>query len=217
MHRDQAYYVRPPEAPGPGVLLLHSWWGLTREVKRLADRLADEGFTVLVPDLNAGEVFDDPDAARRHLMESDANRLASLVLSSVAWLAERTPAERVAVVGLSMGASLGLWASVRRPAEVGSVVAFYGTQSIDFSGAAARYQLHLADDDHLVSDDEAAFMQATMGLENLEVEVHHYPGTRHWFFEPGTDTYQPEAAELAWRRMVEFLRRAAPPTHGDAG
>jgi carboxymethylenebutenolidase len=204
---DTAYFVMPPDGPGPGVLVLHSWWGLTPFFRRLADRLADEGFTVLVPDLNMGETFEDQEGAQRHLAEADANRLARLVLDSAQLLAERSSGERIGAVGFSMGASLALWASVRLQETVGAVSAFYGTQSIDFAGAAAAYQLHYAESDHLVSDDDAVFMEATMGMEGLEVEAHRYPGTKHWFFETDSTAHESQAAELAFERTVAFLKR----------
>jgi carboxymethylenebutenolidase len=205
---DSAYFVSPPDGPGPGVLLLHSWWGLTPFFRRLADRLADVGYTVLVPDLNAGEVFDDAVEAQDHLRSLDANRLASLTLTSAKVLQERTadPSAPVAIVGFSMGASLALWASVRLADDIAAVVAFYGVQSIDFAGATARYQFHLAEDDELVSDDEAVFMEATMGLEELAVDVFRYPGTAHFFFEGDQVTHDRDAANLAWDRMIEFLQ-----------
>ncbi len=199
---DSAYFVSP-ETGGPGVLLLHSWWGLTPFFRRLADRLADEGFAVLAPDLNFGATFSDPVPARIHLADADAGRLASLVLAGIGILAEK--AEKVGIVGFSMGASLGLWASIRRAADVDAVAAFYGTQSIDFAGARAAYQIHLADDDDLVSDDEAALMQATIGLEGLPVEVFRYPGTRHWFFEADRAEHDHDAADVAWTRLAHFL------------
>lgn len=204
---DSAYFVAPPDGPGPGVLLLHSWWGLTPFFRRLADRIADEGFTVLVPDLNQGSVFEVPELAEQHLADADPNHLARLVLSSAKLLQQRSRqrSDTVAVVGFSMGASLGLWASVRLPDVISAVVAFYGTQSIDFEGAEAHYQLHLADSDPLVPEDEAAFMEATMGLVDLDVETHHYPGTTHWFFEEDQAAFDPEAARRAWQRMVAFL------------
>ncbi len=204
---DSAYFVSPPHGPGRGVLLLHSWWGLTPFFRRLADRLAERGHTVLAPDLNAGETFTDAEEAREHLAALDVNRLASLTLTSARLLREKAadPDEPIAIVGFSMGASLGLWASVRLPDDVSRVVAFYGVQSIDFAGAAARYQLHFAEDDELVSDDEAVFMEATMGIEDLEVDVHRYQHTSHFFFERDRDEYDEQAADLAWRRMVAFL------------
>jgi carboxymethylenebutenolidase len=189
------------------VLLLHSWWGLTPFFRQLADRISDRGFTVLAPDLNQGSVFEVPELAEQHLADTDPNHLARLVLSSAKLLQQRSRGEDepVAVVGFSMGASLGLWASVRLPEVIAAVVAFYGTQSIDFEGAEADYQLHFADRDPLVSEEEAVFMEATMGLVDLDVESHHYPDVGHWFFESDRDSFDESAADEAWQRMVRFL------------
>ncbi len=207
--KDAAYFVSPRSGPGHPLLLLHSWWGLDSGVRRMADRISDEGHTVLVPDLLTGETFDEAADAEAHLKSLDVDRLASLTQASVHLVREKG-ADRdapVSIVGLSMGASLGLWASIRIPDAVSRVVSFYGTQTIDFTGARAAYQLHFADTDELVDSDEASFMEATIGLSGLEVESHSYPGTSHWFFEPERPNYDHGAAEQAWERMVRFLRR----------
>ena len=111
------------------------------------------------------------------------------------------------MVGFGMGGSLALWASVRLPDVVGAVVSFYGSQQIDFAGAKAAYLIHLADEDEFITDDEAAFMEATMRLEELDVEVIRHPGTRHGFGEPDGDTFDPGAFDNAWGRSVEFLEK----------
>lgn len=203
---ENAYFVSPPAGPGPGVLLLHSWWGLTPFFRRTADRLSDDGYTVLAPDLNFGRTFDDPDEAREHLQGADANRLASLTLSAARLLHDKSAAGRLGVVGFSMGASLGLWASARLPDTIGAVVAFYGVQSADFEGASAAYQIHLAESDPLVDPSEAVVMEATMGLEALDVEIFTYPGTGHWFVESDRSAFDRIAAERAWDRTRAFLK-----------
>jgi carboxymethylenebutenolidase len=204
---DTAYFVSPPSGPGPGVLLLHSWWGLTPFFRRFADRLSERGYTVLAPDLNEGETFIEADDARDHLASLEPDRLAALTLTSAGVVREKSvdPRAPIAVVGFSMGASLGLWASVRVPEHISKVAAFYGVQSIDFAGSVSRYQLHLAEDDPLVPEDDAAFMEATMGMENLPVEVYRYPGTSHFFFEGDQEEYDEEAARVALERLLEFL------------
>jgi carboxymethylenebutenolidase len=55
---DQAdgYLAIPSNGSGPGVLVLQEWWGLAPQLKRVADRLAAEGFTALAPDLYHGEL-----------------------------------------------------------------------------------------------------------------------------------------------------------------
>ena len=45
-----AYLVVPDDGPGHGVLVLHSWWGLTPAVKEVVEALADAGYTALAPD-----------------------------------------------------------------------------------------------------------------------------------------------------------------------
>lgn len=211
MVRDLAYFIQGDEGPGPGVLLLHSFWGLTSSVKSLADGMADRGYTVLAPDINFGELPETEQDALDHLGKASPDRLASLVLSSATLLHEKSTEGPIGVIGFGMGGSLGLWASVRLSSVVAAAVSFYGSQQIDFAGSRADYLIHLAEDDEFVSDDEAAFMEATMGLENLSVEVHRYPGTRHGFSEPDGETFDPGAFEEAWARTLHFLESRLNP------
>lgn len=205
MVRDLAYFVQPEAGRGRGVLLLHSLWGLTSSVKGLADGLADRGYTVLAPDINFGELPETEKEGIDRLVEADPDRLASLVLSSANLLADKSAEGPIGVVGFGMGGSLGLWASVRLADLIGAVVSFYGTQQIDFAGSRSSYLIHFAEQDEYITDDEAVFMEATMGLEALPVEVITYPGTRHGFCEPDSESYDPQAFDMAWQRTLEFL------------
>ncbi len=205
MVRDFAYFIQGEGGPGPGVLLLHSLWGLTSAVKGLADGLADQRYTVLAPDINFGETPETQQQALDRLGKASPDRLASMVLSSAGLLYEKSTKGPIAIIGFGMGGSLALWASVRLADSVGAAVSFYGSQQIDFAGSKSGYLIHLADADDFVSDDEAAFMEATMGLEGLTVEVHRYPGTRHGFGDPDGQTFDPDAFDEAWKRTLEFL------------
>ena len=205
MIRDLAYFVQHDDGPGPGVLLLHSFWGLTPSLKDLADGLADRGHTVLAPDLNFGELPESQQDALDHLGAASPDRLASLVLSSAQLLHEKSTEGPLAVVGFGMGGSLGLWASVRLKDKVTAVVSFYGTQQIDFASSESAYLIHLAEDDVHITDDEASFMEATMGLESLSVDVRRYPGTQHGFCEPDGENFDPESFEQAWSATLVFL------------
>jgi carboxymethylenebutenolidase len=203
--RDLAYFVQSEQGTGPGVLVLHSLWGLTSSVKSLCDGLSDRGYTVLAPDINFGELPDTEQEGIDRLGEASPDRLASLVLSSARLVAERAASGPIGIVGFGMGGSLGLWASVRLPEIVGAAVSFYGTQQIDFAGSKSAYLVHFAEEDEYITDDEAVFMEATMGLESLPVKVITYPGTRHGFCEPEGEWFDPDAFETAWETTLEFL------------
>ena len=205
MPRDLAYFIQGEEGAGPGVLLLHSLWGLTSVVKGRADRLADLGYTVLAPDINFGEIPETQEQALDHLGEANPDRLASLVLSSAGLVHEKSTGDRIVIVGFGMGGSLALWASVRLADMVVGAVSFYGSQQIDFVGSKSDYLIHLAETDEFVSDDEAAFMEATMGLEDLSVDVRRYPGTGHGFGDPEGENFNREVFDQAWEETVKFL------------
>lgn len=205
MPQEQAYIVQPSKGKGRGVLVLHSLWGLTASVKSRCDHLADEGYTALAPDLNFGEYPESEEEGIDRLGAASPDRLASLVLTSTQLVYEQSKEGPVAIVGFGMGGSLGLWASVRLKEMVSGAVSFYGTQQIDFAGSMSSYLVHLAESDDYVSEDEVAFMEATMGLEGLSVGLERYPGTKHGFCEPDGDTFDPESCEQAWTRTIGFL------------
>src|SRR2546421_10686866 len=50
-----AYLAIPEQGSGPGVLVLHAWWGLTQPFRQVCDRLAEAGFVALAPDLYHGK------------------------------------------------------------------------------------------------------------------------------------------------------------------
>ena len=208
----QAYLVRPGadwDGTGPGVLVLSSWWGLTRGIKDFCNRLCDEGFVVLAPDLMDGALPETAAEAELELAETDPNTTANLVLSSTVALRSATddPAGPVAVIGFSMGASWALWAATRQPESFDKVVAYYGSQAIDFGDMAARVQGHFAEHDSLVSDDDVVLLEADLFELGRDPEMWHYAGTQHWFAEAGVDGHYDEpAAELAWERTLGFLR-----------
>lgn len=207
-----AYLVEPEDGPGHGVLVLHSWWGLTRHMKDVVEALADAGYTALAPDLLGGVLPVDGDEARDVLAGSDPNETAALVLASIVALRAHSadPAAPVSILGFSMGASWALWAATRQPDSVDAVVAYYGVQNIDFEELTAPVLGHYAETDPLVTDDELVEMQAHLLLLDKHVEVHHYPGTGHWFAEADRpEHHDHDAGALAWERTVAFLAEHA--------
>ena len=207
----EAFLVDPPGGkPGPGVLVLHSWWGLTDWVREFCRRLAAEGFTTLAPDMFDGVQPVTEAEGEAVLAGIDADELSGLVMSSAHTLrAMSLDSDRpIAVVGFSMGASLGLWLSARIGSSVNAAVTFYGAQSIDFDEATAVYQGHFAENDHIVSEEDRVVTESFIRLGGRDTDFHIYPGTNHWFFEEGQN-HDSEAAELAWNRTVTFLAKQA--------
>ena len=208
-HAGSAYVVAPPSGRGPAVLVLHAWWGLTPFVRQLCDRLADEGFTAIAPDLYAGRSAERPDEAEQLLAEMDVNRAADLVLSAAGAVRDLPISDGgpIGVVGFSMGASWGLWLASRAPEQIAATVAYYGTQGAELDAATGAFLGHFAERDELVTDDEVVELEAHLRLLGKEVEFHRYAGTGHWFAEEDRPAaFDPGAATMAWERTLRFLR-----------
>jgi carboxymethylenebutenolidase len=218
-HAGTGYLALPDAGEGRGVLVLHSWWGLTPFFKRVCDRLADAGFVALAPDLFEGETASTAEAAEGLLAAADPSALAHLVRSGLHHLRDLpiTGAGPCGVVGFSMGASMALWLSAREADGVAATVVFYGTQEIDLGAASSAFLGHFAEHDEYVSEDDLVFFESSMHLDGLSPTFHRYPGTQQWFFEDDREQHDPKAAALAWERTLAFLDAAVPGISSDAG
>lgn len=210
-------YLAGDLRPGaPAVVLLHAWWGLNDDVVAYADRLADAGFAVVAPDMFDGQVASTIDEADRLSSSAEGPEteptVEAIALAAVDDLAERLgPTSRLAVVGFSFGAAYATLIPAERDRLVASVV-YYGVYTgphIDRSSAAVLG--HFAETDQFESDEGIAELEETVRAAGREVTIHRYPGTGHWFAEPSKDAYRAEAADLAFERTVDFLRKKLGP------
>src|SRR5580765_5802832 len=69
------FLALPPAGEGPGVLVLHAWWGLNDTMKAFCTRLAESGFVAFAPDLYHGKVADTIADAETLGQALDANHL----------------------------------------------------------------------------------------------------------------------------------------------
>jgi carboxymethylenebutenolidase len=207
------YLAAPHGGSGAGVLVLHAWWGLNDTIKGVCDRLAAEGFTAFAPDLYHGKLahtIPDAEAAVQGFNADPAPAQADIATAIEFLQGRAAPAgQGLAVIGFSFGAAFALDAAATRPDAIRQVVLFYGTSGGDFSRARAAYQGHFAENDPYEPAAGVDELAETLQSAGRTVSFYRYPGTGHWFFEPDRpEAYNPAAANLAWERMLAFLRHA---------
>src|SRR4030066_927530 len=106
-----AYLAAPERGDGPGVLVLHAWWGLTDFFKSFCDRLAGEGFVVLAPDLYHGATTATIEQAKRLRSKVDRSQVRKEIIAAADALRYHpyVRGDRFATVGFSLGAYWALW------------------------------------------------------------------------------------------------------------
>lgn len=207
----QGYLALPPAGAGPGVLVLHAWWGLNNTIRAFCSRLAEAGFTAFAPDLYHGKVAStiaEAEALGSALDENFAQAKAEIA-QAAEFLSQRsaqaTPG--LAVVAFSLGVYYALDLAAAHPERIRSVVLFYGSGDGDYAASQAAYLGHFAELDEFEPPANVQALEASLRSAGRPVTFYTYPGTGHWFFEPDVpQAYNPAAASLAWQRTLDFLR-----------
>jgi len=211
-----AYLAEPSHGSGPGVLVLHAWWGLTEPFRQICDRLAEAGFVALAPDLYHGKTTTAIEEAESFVsaLNQDEEGVRSDIAGAVQILRQHAaphPAggrDKLALVGFSLGGAYALDTSVTLAEEIAAVVTFYASYTgPDYSVAKAAYLCHFAEDDPFEPTESVAEMEQALQAAGRPVTVYTYPGTKHWFFEENRPEYDAQAARLAWERTIEFLHQ----------
>lgn len=209
-----AYLATPESGHGPGVELLHAWWGLTDFFKGLADRLAAEGFVTIAPDLYGNGATADTIPEAEQLVNNERYQdTLQRAQGAMDYLLVQTTAkgDRVGVIGFSFGGAYAAMLSMLRP-EVAATVLFYGGADVpayksDFASRAnGAFLGHFAQHDEYEPEEAVPQTEDQLRKAGREATFYVYPGTGHWFFEDNRpDAYNDAAARLAWQRTIDFL------------
>ena len=199
-------YLAMPENGGPGILLLHAWWGLKPFFKQVCDQLAKQGFTVLAPDLYQGRIAKTIDEAKILREQCDNELIDNIVKVAKDHLVSLRTDQPIGVLGFSMGASWALTIAANEP-DVAAAVIFYGAAEADFNKVKAKVLGHFAEVDEWEPIEYVRKMEADMKAADLDVTLHVYPKAGHWFVEEDRPEYDSASAILAWSRTFEFLRK----------
>ena len=147
----EGFLAVPRVGKGPGVLVLHAWWGLNDTIKAFCTRLADSGFVAFAPDLYHGKIADTiPDAEKLSTaFDADQAQVRADIADAKKFLIEHAgqTSSDLAVIGFSLGAYYALDLAATDPGNISSVVVFYGTGPVDFSRSKAAFLGHFAEKD----------------------------------------------------------------------
>jgi carboxymethylenebutenolidase len=208
----QCYRARPASESGAlgSVLVMHDILGLTPHYEDVARRFAIEGFAALAPDYASryGGTPPDPDPAREIVGMATWPQMIADTNAALAWLRSQDHANgKVAAVGFGLGGS-ALGRAVMRLPEISAAVLLYGRVPPADHVIEIKTPLLLiyAGEDPVVNSDVPGFLDA-LGAAGQHPDVETYSGARHGFDDDTQGArYSPEAATLAWKRIVTFIR-----------
>jgi carboxymethylenebutenolidase len=132
--------------------------------------------------------------------------MGDIVKAAKNYLVSLQPGKPIGVIGFSMGAAWSMIVATKEP-DVSTVVLFYGAYAPDLSQMKAKVLGHFAEVDEWEPLDGIKAFEKDLQAADVDVTLHIYPGVAHWFVESDRPEYDSAAAQLAWDRTFEFLKK----------
>ncbi len=202
---------RPDDAKTrlPGIIVVHENRGLNPHIEDVGRRAALPGFISLAPDALTplGGYPGNDDDGRALQGQRDRNEMLEDFIAAYEYLKGHPECNgKVGVVGFCFGGWIANMMAVRIP-DLLAAVPFYGGQpsAEEVPDIKAPLLLHYAGLDNRVNAGWPAY-EAALKENAKEYTVYIYPEVNHGFHNDTTPRYNPEAAELAWQRTIDFFK-----------
>ncbi|MCP1629999.1 carboxymethylenebutenolidase [Citrobacter amalonaticus] len=206
----RGYLVKPANTTGkvPAVVVVHENRGLNPYIEDVARRVAKAGYIALAPDgLSSVGGYPGNDEEGKVLQQKvDPTKLMNDFFAAVEFMKQHPDASgKVGITGFCYGGGVSNAAAVAYP-ELACAVPFYGRQpaAADVPKIKAPILLHYAALDKNINEGWPAY-EAALKANNKVYETWIYPGVNHGFHNDSTPRYDEAAAELAWKRTLEWF------------
>jgi carboxymethylenebutenolidase len=196
----------------PLILVCHENRGLTPHIEDVTRRLAKAGYAALAVDLlsrQGGTAALSSDEVPGALGAASPDQFVSDFLSGWRYMQSQPSvlADRVGMVGFCFGGGV-TWLMATRMPELKAAVPFYGPHPPleDVPNIQAGVLGIYGEDDQRINQGIPAIEEA-MKTNNKTFEYIIYPGAGHAFHNDTGSRYNPQAAQDAWGRTLDWFQK----------
>lgn len=208
----RGYLVEPAgTGPFPAVLIVHENRGLNPYIEDVARRAAVSGFLALAPDALSplGGYPGNDDDGKVMQRKLDRQKIFTDMLNGAKFVkAHKASNGKLGATGFCFGGGVTNYLATAMGADLQAAAPFYGSaaKTADVPKIKASVLVHYAETDPRVNAQRAAY-EAALKANNVQFEMHTYPGTNHGFHNNSTPRYNEAAAKLAWQRTIDLFKK----------
>lgn len=192
----------------PGIVVVHENRGLNPYIEDTARRAALAGYITIAPDALSplGGYPGNDDEGREMQRKRDRYEMLEDFIAAFEYLKSHENCNgKIGVVGFCFGGWISNMMAVR-VSDLLAAVPFYGGQPTEnIADINAPLMLQYAGLDERVNAGWPAYEEALKEY-GKKYEVFFYPEVNHGFHNTSTPRYDEEAAELAWKRTMDFFK-----------
>jgi carboxymethylenebutenolidase len=206
----KALLSTPKDVQGklPGIVVVHENRGLNPYVEDTARRAALDGFITIAPDALSplGGYPGNDDEGREMQRQRERDEMLEDFIAAFEYLKSHEDCNgKIGVVGFCFGGWISNMMAVR-VSDLSAAVPFYGGQPTEgIEDINAPLMLQYAGLDERVNAGWPAYEEALKKFDKKHV-AYFYPDVNHGFHNTSTPRYDEPAAELAWKRTMDFFK-----------
>ncbi|MBP7860835.1 dienelactone hydrolase family protein [bacterium] len=210
------YLAIPKSGEGPSILLIQEIFGVNSHIKKFADKLADEGFVVLAPDLfwrlqpqaNFGYEGADKEKAFALMQKFDEQQgLQDLKAASGVLRYHPACTGRMASFGFCLGGKLAFRLAAHT--NLNCAISYYpggiDAHLDEANSIKCKTLLHFGKEDQLIPESVREKVKDEL-QKYKNFTIYEYENVGHGFNCDERESYNQEAAELAYKRSLEVLK-----------
>jgi carboxymethylenebutenolidase len=209
----RGYFVTPKKVDGklPVVLVIHENRGLNPYIKDVARRLAKAGYIAFAPDIlhTLGGYPGNDDEGKVMQKSLDKAKVEQDFIAAAQFLKSHPLSSgKLGAVGFCFGGYIVNMLAATIPEAIDAGVPFYGTPAKAElrKNIKAPLLIQLAENDKRVNA-YLAEHEADLKKYNVDYKVYIYENCQHGFHNDSTARYNPEMADLAWQRSLDFFSK----------
>jgi carboxymethylenebutenolidase len=206
----RALLSKPADAANKlgGVVVVHENRGLNPYIADVGRRVALAGFISIAPDALTplgGYPGNDDEGRAMQAKRNSAEMLEDFIAAYEYLKNHKDCNGKVGVVGFCYGGGVSNAMAVRIP-DLAAAVPYYGSQPAieDVPKIKAPLQLHYASLDTRITGGWPAY-EAALKANGKTYQAFIYENANHGFHNDTTPRYDKTAAELAWKRTIDFF------------
>ncbi|HEY9762193.1 MAG TPA: dienelactone hydrolase family protein [Trichocoleus sp.] len=220
-------YLAEPDEVGlyPGVVVIQEVFGVNAHIRAVTERFARAGYVAIAPhiyhrqapDFEVGYTQADLELGRKYKVGTQANELLSDIQGAINFLHNQpnVKPDGVGCVGFCFGGHVAYLAATLP--DIKATASFYGagitsltpgggpptiTRTQDISGTLYGF---FGTADPLISTTEVDEIEAALSQQGIPHKIFRYDGAEHGFFCDQRASFNPQAAEDAWTKVMQLF------------
>lgn len=224
-------YTFQPEdggGPWPAVILYMDAFAVRPDLAAMAERLASNGYFVVLPNLYYRTPFEPFDPHKVHAEGPERDRFKGMIQSingpmvmrdtaALIELIDHTPSARkgkIGVVGYCMGGGYAISAAGTFPDRVAAAASFHGgslatdkptSPHLFADRIRAKVYIGAAEIDPSFPEEQQERLEAAFRKAGVDHTLEIYPGAKHGFAVNGHLVYDAEASERHWDTLLKLF------------